>query len=95
MSDDIREQIIAELKVAYWMELETVMSYIANSTNLDGVRAEEIKKSLAADVTLRRRVRRLARELDPNDLARDGHRSVAFLLHRRASLSRRRRRSTS
>ncbi len=48
---DIHEQIIAELKVAYWMELETVMSYIANSTNLDGVRAEEIKKALAADVT--------------------------------------------
>ena len=33
------------------MELETVMNYIANSVNLDGVRAEEIKKSLAADVT--------------------------------------------
>jgi bacterioferritin len=27
------------------------MSYIANSVNLDGVRAEEIKKSLATDVT--------------------------------------------
>ena len=26
------------------------MNYIANSTNLDGVRAEEIKSSLAADV---------------------------------------------
>ena len=51
MSDDIQNQIIEELKIAYWMELETVMSYIANSTNLDGVRAEEIKKSLAADVT--------------------------------------------
>ena len=50
MSDDIHQQIIEELKIAYWMELETVMSYIANSTNLDGVRAEEIKKSLAADV---------------------------------------------
>lgn len=52
MSDqDIKAQIIAELSVAYWMELETVMNYIANSNNLDGVRAEEIKKSLAADVT--------------------------------------------
>lgn len=50
MSAEIRAQIIEELKVAYWMELETVMSYIANSTNLDGVRAEEIKKALAADV---------------------------------------------
>ena len=51
MSDDsVREQIIEELKVAYWMELETVTSYIANSINLDGVRAEEIKKALQADV---------------------------------------------
>lgn len=50
MSDDARAQIIEELKVAYWMEIETVMSYLANSINLDGVRAEEIKKALAADV---------------------------------------------
>jgi bacterioferritin len=50
MGEDVRKQIIEELKVAYWMEIETVMSYIANSTNLDGVRAEEIKKALAADV---------------------------------------------
>ena len=33
------------------MELETVVNYLANSVNLDGVRAEEIKKSLNADVT--------------------------------------------
>ena len=32
------------------MEIETVQNYLANSTNLVGVRAEEIKKSLAADV---------------------------------------------
>ena len=44
------ETIINELSIAYWMEMETVMNYIANSTNLDGVRAEEIKSSLAADV---------------------------------------------
>ena len=50
MGNDVRKQIIEELKVAYWMEIETVMSYIANSINLDGVRAEEIKKALAADV---------------------------------------------
>ncbi len=48
---DARAKIIEELKTAYRMELETVMNYIANSINLDGVRAEEIKKSLAADVT--------------------------------------------
>lgn len=43
--------IITELTNAYWAELETVMNYLSNSVNLDGVRAEEIKKSLAADVT--------------------------------------------
>ncbi|REJ87018.1 MAG: rubrerythrin [Planctomycetota bacterium] len=50
MSDESTGKIIKELQVAYWMEIETVMSYIANSINLDGVRAEEIKKALAADV---------------------------------------------
>lgn len=45
------QAIIEELTRAYWMELETVVNYLANSVNLDGVRAEEIKKSLAADVT--------------------------------------------
>lgn len=43
-------EVIELLKTAYSMELETVMNYLAHSTNLDGVRAEEIKKSLAADV---------------------------------------------
>jgi bacterioferritin len=47
---DEREQIIEMLKRAYWMEIETVMSYIANSVNPDGVRAQEIKESLAEDV---------------------------------------------
>ena len=52
MKDEVKtNEIITELTVAYWMELETVVNYLANSTNLDGVRAEEIKKSLAADVT--------------------------------------------
>ena len=46
-----RTEVIELLKTAYSMELETVMNYLANSTNLDGVRAEEIKKSLAADIT--------------------------------------------
>ncbi len=46
-----REEVIELLTTAYCMELETVMNYLANSTNLDGVRAEEIKKSLAADIT--------------------------------------------
>jgi bacterioferritin len=50
MNADLRQQIVAELKVAYAMELETVQNYLANSVDLDGVRAEEIKKSLAADI---------------------------------------------
>jgi bacterioferritin len=45
-----REQIIAMLTKAYWMEIETVMSYIANSTNPDGVRAQEIIESLQEDI---------------------------------------------
>jgi bacterioferritin len=50
MEDNEREQIIGELKRAYAGELETVQNYLANSVDLDGVRAEEIKKSLAADI---------------------------------------------
>lgn len=46
-----REETIEMLKTAYCMEIETVLNYLANSVNLDGVRAEEIKKSLAADIT--------------------------------------------
>lgn len=45
------KEIIRALEDAYWKELETVQNYIANSINLDGVRAEEIKAALAADVT--------------------------------------------
>lgn len=33
------------------MEIETVINYITNSVNLDGDGAEEIKKSLAVDIT--------------------------------------------
>src|SRR6188474_2838953 len=50
-NETARNKIIKLLTQAYWMEIETVQSYIANSVNLDGVRAEEIKKSLVADVT--------------------------------------------
>ena len=45
-----REQIIELLQKAYWMEIETVMSYIANSVNPDGIRAREIIESLEQDV---------------------------------------------
>ncbi|MEO1129342.1 MAG: ferritin-like domain-containing protein, partial [Planctomycetota bacterium] len=42
--------IINALIDAYNAELETAMNYIANSENLDGVRAKHIKNALAADV---------------------------------------------
>src|SRR3954451_15704473 len=45
-----RERVVKLLAKAYWMEIETVMSYISASVNLDGVRAQEIKESLAEDV---------------------------------------------
>lgn len=48
-----REETIGLLQQAYCMELETVMNYLANGINLDGVRAEEIKKSLLADVQVK------------------------------------------
>jgi bacterioferritin len=45
-----REEILELLKKAYWMEIESVMSYIAASTNPDGVRAQEIIESLQGDI---------------------------------------------
>ena len=45
-----REQLIGMLQKAYWMEIETVMSYIAGSINPDGVRAQEIIESLQEDI---------------------------------------------
>jgi len=49
-SSEKRSQIVEMLKKAYWMEIETVMSYIACSVNPDGVRAQEIIESLEKDV---------------------------------------------
>jgi bacterioferritin len=45
-----REELIALLKRAYWMEIETVMNYVTNSVNPDGVRAQEIIESLEQDI---------------------------------------------
>ena len=45
-----REEIIALLTKAYWMEIETVMNYVANSVNPDGVRAREITEALEEDI---------------------------------------------
>jgi bacterioferritin len=45
-----RQRIVELLTRAYWMEIESVMSYIANSTNPDGIRAQEIRESLQEDI---------------------------------------------
>ena len=45
-----RDEILELLQAANWMELETVMSYIADSVGPDGVRAQEIKEALEADI---------------------------------------------
>jgi bacterioferritin len=45
-----REHIVELLTKAYWMEVETVMSYLAASINPDGVRAREIVESLEGDI---------------------------------------------
>jgi len=44
------QDIINELRKSYAMELETVENYLANAIDLDGVRAEEIKKALLSDI---------------------------------------------
>jgi bacterioferritin len=45
-----RDEIIRLLEKAYWMEIETVMSYVANSVNPDGIRAQEVKEALEEDI---------------------------------------------
>ncbi|HEX3512211.1 MAG TPA: ferritin-like domain-containing protein [Solirubrobacteraceae bacterium] len=53
LADGAREErarIVEMLTKAYWMELETVMSYLANSVNPDGVRAQEVIASLREDI---------------------------------------------
>src|SRR3954451_16932168 len=47
---EARAEIIALLTRAYWMELETVINYVTNSVNPDGVRAQEIIESLRGDI---------------------------------------------
>ncbi|MDH5332940.1 MAG: ferritin-like domain-containing protein [Thermoleophilia bacterium] len=49
-NEERRGEVIAMLEQAYWMEIETVMSYIANSVNPDGVRAQEIVEALRGDI---------------------------------------------
>jgi bacterioferritin len=49
--DKKTQEIIELLIESYNSEIETVMNYLANSVNLEGVRAEHIKDSLDADIT--------------------------------------------
>ena len=45
-----REELVKMLHKAYFMELETVISYITNSVNPDGILAREIAESLNEDI---------------------------------------------
>lgn len=45
-----KQEIVALLQKAYNMEVETVINYLANSLDMEGVRAEFIKQALAADI---------------------------------------------
>ena len=47
---DRRDAIVELLKTAYFMELETVMNYVTNSINPDGVRAQEVKENIEEDI---------------------------------------------
>ena len=47
---DRRDAIVELLKQAYFMELETVMNYVTNSINPDGVRAQEVKENIEEDI---------------------------------------------
>lgn len=51
MTDEQRQEIVALLRRAFNMELETVCNYTAQSVNLDGFKAKHIKDALAADIT--------------------------------------------
>jgi len=48
--DPRARRVLEMLERAYWMEIETVVNYLAASINPDGVRAQEIREALAEDV---------------------------------------------
>ncbi len=53
LADEHREkrgEIVELLKKAYWMEMETVINYVTNSVNPDGVRAREISEAIEEDI---------------------------------------------
>ena len=51
MTEEQRTNIVALLRKAFNMELETVCNYTAQSINLDGFKAKHIKDALTADIT--------------------------------------------
>ncbi len=50
MDQVTNDAIIKELTRVYWLELEATINYLAISVDLDGIRAQEIKTSLAEDI---------------------------------------------
>jgi len=61
---DKTKDIIAELKKSYAIELETIQNYLANSVDLDGEGAEEVKTSLEEEIALKlKHGRRLAKRI--------------------------------
>jgi bacterioferritin len=62
---DKTKEIITELKRSYAIELETMQNYLANSIDLEGAKAEPIRKSLEDEIALRlRHARRLAKRIN-------------------------------
>jgi len=49
-ADSDKQKIIELLQKAYNDEIETVMNYIANSVNLDGLRGHEVGEALESDI---------------------------------------------
>lgn len=47
---DKRDELLRLLERAYWMEVETVINYLAHSINPDGVRAREVAETLEKDI---------------------------------------------
>jgi bacterioferritin len=45
-----KDEIVASLVKAFNMEVETVLNYLANSLDMEGVRAEFVKQALATDI---------------------------------------------
>jgi bacterioferritin len=61
---DKTKEIVTELKKSYAIELETIQNYLANAIDLNGVNAQEVKKSLEGEIALKlKHARRLAKRI--------------------------------